>query len=185
MGADRAQDPLRLRQPARPIFPAGHLALVGIEDRHAVGAQPGDVADCGVVPPHPDVHRRRREHRLVGGEEEGGGEVVRDPRRHLRHQIGSGRADHHQVGLPAELDMPHLGLVLEVPEAGMDGLLGQGRQGHRGDELSAAGGQHAAHGAARLADQPDELAALVGRDTAADDEEDAFAVHGSRRSSSC
>ena len=177
---DRREDRLGLGQAPRPIFAARHLALVGLEDRHAVGAQPRDVAPGRLVLPHPHVHRRRGEHRLVGGEQQGGGEIVGDPRRHLRQQVGGRRADHDQVGLAAELDMAHLDLVLEVPQAGMDRLLGQRRQRHRRDELRAALGQHAAHAAARLADQPDQLARLVGGDAAADDEEDALAPHGAR-----
>jgi hypothetical protein len=70
--------------------------------------------------------------------------------------------------------MPHLGLVLQVPEAGVDRLLGQSRQGHRRDELRSAGGQDAADARPGLADQPNQLAGLVGRDAAADDQQDAL-----------
>jgi hypothetical protein len=39
-------------------------------------------------------------------------------------------------------------------------------------------GQDAGDLAARLADQADQFAGLIGRDAAADDEKDAFAKHG-------
>src|SRR3546814_8078332 len=74
--------------------------------------------------------------------------------------------------------MTHLDLVLEIEEAGIDFVLGQRRQGHRGHELLATLGQHARHLAARLADQPDKLASCVSRDPAADDEEDVLSPHG-------
>ena len=39
------------------------------------------------------------------------------PGGHLGHQVGGRRADDHQVGLAAELDVADLGFVLEVPQA--------------------------------------------------------------------
>ena len=48
------------------------------------------------------------------------GEVVGDARRHLRQQISGRRRDDHQIGLAAQLDMPHLDLVLQVEEIGIN-----------------------------------------------------------------
>ena len=38
------------------------------------------------------------------------------PAGHPREQVGGGGRDDDQVGLAAELDMAHLGLVLQVPQ---------------------------------------------------------------------
>src|SRR3546814_4071415 len=73
--------------------------------------------------------------------------------------------------------MAHLGLVLQIPQAGVNGLFGQGGKRHRGHELRATIRQHAPHRAAFLADQPYQLARLVGRDPAAHDQDNALAVH--------
>ena len=174
---DRREDRLGLGQAAGAKFAARHLALVRLHHRNAIRAKPRDVAPGRGVKPHPHVHRRRGEHRLVGGEEQRGGELVGEAGGHLRHQIGRRRRDHHQVRLAAELDMAHLGLVLEIPQRGIDLFLGERGERHRSHEMLAAAGQHAAHPHPRLADQPDELARLVGRDPAADDEKDALAGH--------
>jgi hypothetical protein len=66
MVPDRFEQCLRLRQPPRSIFAAGHFALVGLHDRHSVRTQALDVAARRLVPPHAHVHRRRGEHLLVG-----------------------------------------------------------------------------------------------------------------------
>ncbi len=176
-GLDRGQDRLGLGQAPRAIFAARHFAFVGLEDGDAVLPEPRDVAPGRRMLPHPHVHRRRGEHPFVGGEKEGGREVVGDPRRHLGEEIGGRWTDDHQIGLAAQLDMPHLDFVLEVPETGVDRLLGQGRERHRRHEPLAARGQHAAHAPAGLADQPNQLARLIGRDPAADDEKDTLALH--------
>ena len=104
------------------------------------------------------------------------GEVVGDPCRHLREQVGRRRADHDQIGLAAELDMAHLGLVLQIPQRGIDRAFRQGRKAHRGDEMGAARGQDGGHRMAGLARQADQLGGLVGGNATADDEEDA--AHG-------
>jgi hypothetical protein len=73
--------------------------------------------------------------------------------------------------------MADLDLVLEVPERGMDLVLGQRGEAHRRDELRPAFGQHASDVAAALLDQAHELARLVGGDAAADDQQDARRNH--------
>jgi hypothetical protein len=131
--------------------------------------------------PHADVHRRRGEHRLVGGEQQGGGEVVGDAGRHLREEVGGGRADQDQVGGAAELDMAHLRLVLEVPQRGVDRAFGQRGEGHGRDEMRAAGGQHGRDLMAVAAGEADQLGRLERRDAAADDEQDARHVESSSK----
>ena len=113
--ADRDPDRRRFGQPAGAKLTAGHRPFIGIEHRDAVIDQCRHVAARRGVFPHPDIHRRNRQHRLVGGEQQRGGQIIGNPARHLGHQIGRGRADHDQIRLPRQLDMPHLDLVLEVP----------------------------------------------------------------------
>ena len=97
------------------------------------------------------------------------------PARHLRHEIGGGRRDDDEIRVAGETDMPDIGLVLAVEEIGMRALAGESGGRERRDELLRAGGQDAAHRGAALAQAADEVERLVGRDAAADDEEDAFA----------
>jgi hypothetical protein len=171
---DRREDRLGLGQAARAKFAAGHRPFVGFEHRHAVAAQRRDVAARRGMLPHPHVHRRGGEDGLVGGEQQSGCQIVGDAGGHLGHQIGGGGCDHDEIGFAAELDMAHLGLVLQVPQGRVDLTLGERGQSHRHDEMLAALGQHAFHADPRLAAQADQLASLIGRDAAADDEQDAF-----------
>ena len=73
-----------------------------------------------------------------------------------------------------ELDMADLDLVLEVPQRGVDRAFGERAEAHRGDEMLAALGQHRRDRMAGLLEQAHQLERLVGRDPAADDEEDAL-----------
>ena len=73
--------------------------------------------------------------------------------------------------------MPDLGLVLEVEQIGEGLLLGEHGKRERRDELGAAFGDDGAHGRAPLLQAAHELEALIGGDAAADDQEDALAVH--------
>jgi hypothetical protein len=114
---------------------------------------------------------------LSVGKEQRRREVIGQARRHAGEEISRRRTDHHEVGLAAELDVSHLDLVLQVPQAGMNLVLRQSRERHRRDELRSALGQHAGDGRAAAAQQPDQLARFVSRDAAADDEEDALALH--------
>ena len=69
--------------------------------------------------------------------------------------------------------MPHLRLVLEIPQRRVDRTFGQRGEAHRGNEMRAALGQHGRDRMAFLAQQADELGRLVGGDAPADDEKDA------------
>jgi hypothetical protein len=65
--------------------------------------------------PHHQVHRRRDQHRLVRGEQRRRREIVREPRRHARDQIGAGRRDDDKVGLARQSDVTHLALTGQRP----------------------------------------------------------------------
>ncbi len=96
---------------------------------------------------------------------------------HLGEQIGGRGGDDDQIGLAAQLDMPHLDLVLQVEQIGIDLVLAQRRERQRRDELLPRAGEDAAHDIARFAKQADELDALVRGNAAADDEQDAGLGH--------
>ncbi len=174
---NRLPDRLRLGQPARAIFAARHRPFVRVQHRHPVIAQSRDIAPRGGMIPHAHVHRGHGDHRLVGRQQQRGRQIVGDPRRHLRHQVGARGANHHQIRLAAQLDVAHLGLVLKIPQRGIDRLFGQRRQRHRCHELLPALGHDAGHLAAALADQPHQLARFIRRDAAADDQQDPARMH--------
>ena len=164
-------------QTAGAEFAAGHVANIGLHHLRAALPQGFDVALGRFVFPHPHIHRRHHQHRLVGGEQQRGGQIVGDPGGHFGHQIGGGGANDHQIGLSAQLDMPDLGLVLQIPQAGMHLISGKRRQRHRGDELRAAIGQHASYLAPTPADQAHQFARFVSSDTAAYYQQDAQVCH--------
>ena len=173
MRRNRAPDRLGLGQAAIAEFAAGHRALIGVKHGHTGRGEQFDIALGRLVLPHPHIHGGHGHHRLVGGEDQRGGKIIGNPARHLGKQIGGRRAHHHQISLAAQLDMTHLGLVLEVEQVGVDLVLAQCGERHRGDELLAALGNDAGDLAAALADQAHQLAGLVGCDAAAHDQQDA------------
>jgi hypothetical protein len=97
--------------------------------------------------------------------------------RHLGQHVRRRRADDHQIGLPRKLDVPHLHLVPEIPERGVDGIFAERGERHGGDELRPAIGEHACDLAARLADQADKLARFVGGNAAAHHQQDTRGSH--------
>ena len=115
---------------------------------------------------------------LVGGEQNGGGKVGGDAVRHLGEKVGGRRRDHDQVSLARQADMPDLGLVLEVEQIGENLFLGQAPTSESGVTNSAPPlGQDRAHGGAALLQAAHQLEALIGGDAAADDQQDALALH--------
>ena len=172
---DGRRDLQRLGHAAGAELGLRHRAVVGADHVHAVGLQDFQIALRRRVQPHAHVHGRRDQDRQGGGEQHRRGEIVRMPSRHLRHEIGGGRRDDDEVRVAGELDMADIGLVLAVEEIRMRALAGKRGSRKRRDELLRAGGEHAAHRGAALAQAADEVEGLVGRDAAADDEEDAFA----------
>ena len=93
----------------------------------------------------------------------------------FRHQVGGGRRDDDQVGLARQADVADVVLVLAVEEVGEDMVGRQRADRQRRDEFLRGGGHDAAHGGAALAQAADQVERLVGRDAAADDQEDALA----------
>ena len=160
-------DDFRVGQATGAEFTASHWPGIGIDHPHACLLQPADIALGRLVLPHAHIHCGHDHYRLVGRKDQRGCEVIRDACCHLGHQIRRCRAHHHQIRLAAELDMAHLGLVLEIPQRGVDRVLTQRGERHGGDKLLSAFCHDAGNIAAALADQPHQLARFVGRDAAA------------------
>src|SRR5262245_3555158 len=73
--------------------------------------------------------------------------------------------------------MADLGLVLEVEQLGEGLLPGEHGERKRRDERGAAFGQDRAHRGAPLLQAAHEIEALIGGNTAADDQENALTLH--------
>ncbi len=73
--------------------------------------------------------------------------------------------------------MADLGLVLEVPQRGMDLITGQGGKAHRRNELCATIGQHAGDIGPALADETHQFARLVGGNATSHHQQDARVSH--------
>ncbi len=93
-----------------------------------------------------------------------------------RDQVGSGRCDEDQVGPLGQLDVPHRGFGGRVEKVQVHRVPGKSLHGQRGDELCAALGHDHTHFSALVAQSADQLSALVGRDAAADAQNDAFSI---------
>ena len=165
-------DGFRVGHPARPEFAAGHRAYIRFHHPHACLPQPCDVALGGIMLPHPHIHGRHSHHRLVSRQNQRGRQIIGNARCHLGQQIRRCGADHHQISLPAQLDMAHLGFVLQIPQCGVHRVFTQRGQRHGGDKLLAAGSHHAGDIAASLADQPHQLARFIGGNTAPHHQQD-------------
>ncbi len=93
--------------------------------------------------------------------------------RHLGHEIGGRRRDHDEIGVAREPDMADVELGAGVEQVEMGALAGNGAGRQRRDEFLRGRGHHHPHRAAALAQPPDQVERLVGRDASPDDEENA------------
>ena len=171
---DRGEDRRRFGEPARAEFVAGHRALVRTHDVNAARGQQGHVRHGRRMLPHPHVHRGRHQHRLVGGQQQRRGKIAREARGHLRQDVRRGRRHHDEVGAARELDVPHLALVGQREQVGVDLAFAQRLQRQRRDELRARLGQHTGDAAASGAQQTDQFERLEGGDATRDDQQDAL-----------
>ena len=168
----------RLRHAARARFALlRHLARIGTDDRDAVGDKLREIAPRRRMAPHARIHGGRDQHRLVGREQHRRGEVVRMAARHLGHQVG-GRGRHHDdIGVAGEPDMADVELGARIEQVDIGVLARDGARRQRRDEFLRGLRHHDAHRGAALPEAPDQVERLVGRDPAADDEQDALAVN--------
>ncbi len=119
-GANRLHDLGRLAHAPRAIFAAGHLAVFRPDEQCAVRAQPRDVAPRRRMQPHAHIHRRGEQDPLIGGQQKRRRQIVGQPMRRAREQIGGRRRDDDEVGLPRKLNMPHFAFARRVEEIGVN-----------------------------------------------------------------
>jgi hypothetical protein len=160
-----------------PYSPLGHLAVIGPDEGDAVGGKRGAVAARGRVLSHMrGFMAGATSTALVGGQQRRGGEVVGEAVRHLRHQVGGGRRHDDQVGLARQLGY---GRHRARPERSNRSVKTRSAESAPTDSgvtnCSAARRHDAAHAERRARAAADQVEALVGRDAAADDEQDALA----------
>ena len=173
---DRLEDRLGFRHPTGAVFTTGHIALVRANARDAIGFQSGNVPLVRRVQPHADVHCRGHKNGCVGGHQKGRGQIIRVAIRHLGHKIGGCRGHNDQIRRPRQFDMAHFGFVGQIEQVGIDLVCGQSRRRQGGHEFMRRFCQHRRHRAACFSDQADQFQRFEGRDTAAHDQKDAFAL---------
>ena len=153
-----------------------HLAGVGPDQNNLISRELSQVSPRRLVAPHQRVHGGRQQYCLVGGEQDGRGEVIRQSVRHLRHQIGGGGRHHDQARIAGEPDMADVELGARVEQIRKRMLAGDRADRQRRAELLRRRRHHHAHLDAALAQSPDQIERFVGRDAAADDEQDVWGI---------
>jgi hypothetical protein len=170
-GRDCIQDFVGFRHAAGSEFAAGHLAFIRADDMDAVSLEHRDVAPRRGVIPHPDVHRRRDQDRFVGGEKRCRSKVRGKTGGELGDQISRRGCDNHQVGGTRQRDMAHFGFSVEVEQILVD-FLPVSEETERGVTKRPPARQDRRPA---VTQPPDQFEALVSRDSATDDEKNAFA----------
>ena len=115
-GTDGIGDLVRLDKATGAELATGHRALDGASKQHAIRHERRHVALHRRMLPHAHVHRGGDQHAFVGGQKQRRGQVVRQPVRHLAQKVGGSGCDDHEVGIAAEFDMPHFGLVRQAED---------------------------------------------------------------------
>ena len=170
---DGSHDVERFGHAAGTEFAAGHDPLLGPDREDAVVLEQREVALGRRMEPHPDIHGRREENPLVGREEQRAREVIGDALRHLGHEIGGGWCHDQQVGRAGQFDMTHFGLVGQREQVVVDPFSCKARDRQGGDESLGGCRHHGPDATASFTKTPHEVKSLVGRDAAADHQEDA------------
>ena len=123
---------------------------------------------------HARVHRGSDEERAPRRKGRHGEQVVGEPVRELREDVGGGGRDEEEISRFGEADVQNVRLrapQVRVRRAPREGLKRQG-----GDESGRRGGQDRVHLRTRLRELARELGRLVSGDGAADAEEDSLAA---------
>ncbi len=176
---DGLGDGLRIGQAARAGHAAGQVAALRLHDAVAAPAQRFQVGLRGGVLPHVDVHGGRHHHRAGEGQVERGEEIVRQAVGQLGDQVGRGRRDHQQLVLLGHGDV--LDGALDGEQIGEHLAAGERGEGQRPDELLRGRGHDGLHLVALLHQQARQLGGLIGRDAAADAQDDLHAAGLQRR----
>ena len=152
-----------------------HLAGHRTDKKHTVFFQRFDITQRGLCRPHLRVHRRCRQHLSIRREKDCGGKIVCQTIRHLRHQIGGGGCDQHEIAVARQPDMADILFILPGKKLGEDMRGGQRADSKRGDEFLRALRHDRRHLRAALFQATDEIEALIGRDAAGDNKENMLA----------
>ena len=156
---------------------AGQLAVGCLNDLYATRPQRVEVGRGGRVTIHVEVHGRCYEygrlHRHVGSEQH----VVGNAMSHLAQRACGGGGNHHGVGPQPEVDVAVPGAIVGGKELRHDGLTRECRQRDGGDELLAGRCNDHLHLGARLDEEADERAGLVGRNAAGYAQHNVFVLH--------
>ena len=128
LGLDRREYFRRLGHAAKAELAAGHGPFAGADAADATALEQRQIGLGGGMVPHAHIHGRRDQRRLVAGEQGRRGEIVGDALRHLGQDVGARRCYDHEVGLAAQADVPHLALVRQREEIGVDLVFAECRQ---------------------------------------------------------
>ncbi len=172
---DRGDDRVFARQPAGADLAFGEKTALGRDDRHAARFERAQVRDGRRVFEHRRVHRRRDDERNARRERGVGEQIVGDPVRQLRDDVGRGRNDREHLRLAHQRDVRDRFGAL--PHRGPHAPPRQGRKSGRADEvLCLLGEDHVEFGAA-LHQAARERGCFVGRDAAGHAEQHAPSGH--------
>ena len=173
---DALGERLRLRQPPGTDEPAGELAVLGLDHRHAILAERSEVPLRGRVDEHVVVHRRGHDERAARRERRRREHRIADSGGELGERRRGGRGDDEEVGPEAEVDVLRPAAVRVLREdLGEDLALGERAERERRDEARGVRRHQHLHLGAGLLQQADELGGLVRRDRARDAERDLLA----------
>jgi hypothetical protein len=153
-------DRLRLAHAAGAVLALGQLTALGADQLGSALAQAGRVLLRRRMLPHANVHGRGREDRAAESERRLREHVVGEPVRELRQRVGRERRDHQEVGV-GQMRIEVAGAF--APREGLEGMTR--------DEPFGVGREERRHLVPVLHEQPQELARLVGGDTAGHAEE--------------
>ena len=167
----------RFREAAKTKFTTGHVTGIGTDDVNTVVHQCADVSCGRRMVPHAYVHGRCHKHRFVGREKRCGGEIIGKAGCHLGKKISRGWCHHHKIGGARQLDVAHLGFIGEGEKIGIDLVAGERGHRKRCHEFFCRLRHDGGDADAPAGEQANEFERLVGRNAAADDEENGFA-HG-------
>ena len=166
---------LNLDETAQARFAAlSHFADGRTDEANAIFPELRHIPLRRCIEPHRRVHRWRHQNRLVSCKQHGRRKVVGVPACHSRHEIRRCRCDHDQVAVTRQSDMSDLALLIEIEEIGQHPFIRQRPDGQRRHELVRSLRHDCTDAMPTLFEPADQFQTLIGRDTASDDQEDAF-----------
>ena len=169
---DVAEDLLRLEHAAASGEARSHPALGGPDHGGAARAEHREIRLDGGVLEHAGIHRGSDEERTARREGRHGEEIVGEPVRELREEVGGRRRDEEESRAFGEADVQDVGL--RAPEVRVRGAPRERLKRQRRDESGRCSRQDRVHARAGLRELAREIGGLVSSDGAADAEEDSL-----------